>query len=142
MKKIFITGYNTLDLDGSSCAFAYAELLRKQGKDAAAGIFETLKKEAEFVFKKFKITPLEDANKLVKNSDVILVDASDLKISSKIKPEQVIEIIDHRKLHEAHKFPNAKVQIELIGAAAKRSGIIMRKEIMPLLKGYIEKIKN
>ncbi|MFZ3077735.1 MAG: DHHA2 domain-containing protein [Candidatus Aenigmatarchaeota archaeon] len=118
MKRIIITSYDTMDLDGSSCVFAYAELLRKQGKDATAAIFETLKKEAEFVFRKFNIPPLEDANKIVKDSDVILVDASDLKISSKIKPEQVVEIIDHRKIHEAHKFPNAKVQIELVGAAA------------------------
>ncbi len=118
MKRVLVTGYNTLDLDGSSCAFSYAELLRKQGKEATAGIFETLKKEAEFVFKRFNIPPLEDANKLVKNSDIILVDASDLKISGKIKPEQVIEIIDHRKVHEANKFPNAKVQIEFVGAAA------------------------
>lgn len=49
MKRILVTGYNTLDLDGSSCAFAYAELLRKQGKDATAGIFETLKKESDVI---------------------------------------------------------------------------------------------
>lgn len=144
MKKILVTGYNTMDLDGSSCAFAYAELLRKQGNNATAGIFETLKKEAEFIFNKFNIPPLENASKFVKNSDVILVDASDLKISNKIKLEQVIEIIDHRKFHEADKFPNAKIQIELVGAAATmvaekfyNSKIEMSKESAILLYSAI-----
>jgi len=35
-----------------------------------------------------------------------------------VNPEDVIEIIDHRKINEADKFPNAKLQIELVGSAA------------------------
>jgi manganese-dependent inorganic pyrophosphatase len=48
-----------------------------------------------------------------------LVDASDLPgLEGKVNPNSVIEIIDHRKINNAEKFPNAKIQIELVGAAA------------------------
>jgi manganese-dependent inorganic pyrophosphatase len=52
-------------------------------------------------------------------SEIILLDASDLNgLEGKVPPEKVVEIIDHRRVHETHKFPNAKAQIELVGAAA------------------------
>jgi len=118
MKRVLVTGYNALDLDGASCSFAYAEFLKNQDVDAVVGIFEGLKKEAEYVFERFDITRLKDANKFVDGSDIILVDASDLKISDKIDPQQVIEIIDHRELNQADVFSKAKIQIEPVGAAA------------------------
>src|SRR5262249_43771630 len=50
---------------------------------------------------------------------VILVDASEtLAFEGKLQFDKVIEIIDHRKTHEAEKFPKAIAQIELVGAAA------------------------
>ena len=39
-------------------------------------------------------------------------------ISSSIHTDQVVEIIDHRKINQANMFPNAKVQVELVGSAA------------------------
>ncbi|MCR4280072.1 MAG: hypothetical protein NUV82_01445, partial [Candidatus Komeilibacteria bacterium] len=43
---------------------------------------------------------------------------SDLNgLEGNIAPEKVVEIIDHRKVHSAHEFPHAKVQIEPVGAA-------------------------
>jgi inorganic pyrophosphatase/exopolyphosphatase len=48
-----------------------------------------------------------------------LVDASELDgLTSEIDPNHVIEIIDHRKINNAEKFPQANIQIELVGAAA------------------------
>ena len=45
--------------------------------------------------------------------EVILVDAIHLSgLEGKIAPVKVLEIIDHRKIHEADKFPKAKTQIE------------------------------
>ena len=118
--KLLVTPYKNPDLDGTACSFAYAEFLRKNGKDAVAAIFGKLHREAQFVLDKFNIRDLESAEKVVNNVDgIIIVDASDLRgLSDKIQPEKVIEIIDHRKIHEAHKFPNAKAQIELVGSAA------------------------
>lgn len=118
--KLLVTPYKNPDLDGTACAFGYAEFLRKNGKDAVAAVFGKPHREAQFVLDKFNIPALENAEEVVNNTDgIIIVDASDLRgLSDKIQPEKVVEIIDHRKIHEAHKFPNAKAQIELVGSAA------------------------
>lgn len=120
MKNILITSYTNPDIDGVSCAFAYAELLKKQGQDAVAGTFDIPHSEAQFVLDKFKIEKIGNGELLLKNyPDVILVDVSDPNdLSLLIDTKQVIEIIDHRKLHHADKFVNATNQIELVGSCA------------------------
>jgi manganese-dependent inorganic pyrophosphatase len=120
IQKIMITSYENPDLDGTSCAFAYAEFLEAQGIDVVCALFGTPHREAEYVFKSFNIIEPLDATDLINPStQIILVDASDTSgISSKINPDQVVEIIDHRKFNQAEKFVNAKVQIELVGSAA------------------------
>lgn len=119
-KKILVTPYKNPDLDGTACAFGYAEYLRKNGQDAQVAVFGTPHREAQFVFNTFNISPLQNADEVVDSVDgIIIVDASDLRgLSDKIKPEDVIEVIDHRKIHQAHVFPHAQVQIELVGSAA------------------------
>ena len=118
--KLLVTPYKNPDLDGTACAFGYAEFLRKNGKDVVAAVFGKPHREAQFVIDKFNIPALENAEEVVNNvGGIIIVDASDLRgLSDKIQPEKVVEIIDHRKIHEAEKFPNAKAQIELVGSAA------------------------
>jgi len=118
-KKILVTTYPSPDIDGAACSFAYAEFLNKKGYDAVAGIFDAPHREAQFVLDKFniKINRLTSLPEGYKN--IILVDMSDLEsLPRLIKPEHVIEIIDHRKINEAKKFINAKIQIELVGACA------------------------
>ena len=117
--QILITSYKNPDLDGTACAFAYAELLNKQNRDAVAVILGNPHREAQFVLDKYSIgiNKIESLNEVYKG--IILVDASDLEaLPSSTKPEQVIEIIDHRKLNDSENFLNAKVQIELVGACA------------------------
>ncbi|HRN86282.1 MAG TPA: DHH family phosphoesterase [Candidatus Dojkabacteria bacterium] len=118
--KTLITAYENPDLDGTACAYAYAEFLNKNGRNVVAGVFGKPHREAQYVFDKFSIEPINDANKLNQEIDsIIIVDASDIRgLSDKINPEKVIEIIDHRKVNEADNFSNAKVQIELVGSAA------------------------
>ena len=118
--RIIITGYANTDLDGTASAIAYAELLKKGGKNVVAGFFGTPHREAQFVFKTFDIDKPVQAEDIFKREDkLILVDASDLRcISNLIDPKQVIEVIDHREVNQADKFPNAKIQIELVGSCA------------------------
>lgn len=118
--RILITAYKNPDLDGTAAAYAYAEFLQKKGQNAWAGIFGIPHQEALFVFAEFNIQKMADAEKLLEESDqIILVDTSDLRgISEKINPKKVIELIDHREINKAGKFPQAKIQIELVGAAA------------------------
>jgi len=119
-KKLLVTSYQNPDLDGTACAIGYAELLNLKNKDAIAAVFGTVHREAQYVLKTFNIPNPVDANEAITEySNIILVDASDTHgISSKINPNQVVEIIDHRKIHEADMFPNAHIQIELVGSAA------------------------
>jgi manganese-dependent inorganic pyrophosphatase len=118
--KILITPSKNPDLDGTACAFGYAEFLHKNGKNAVTAIFGSPHREAKFVLKKFNIHGFKDAEKIINEiEEIIIVDASDLRgLSDRIDPQKVIEVIDHRKINEAHEFPNAMVQIELVGSAA------------------------
>lgn len=119
MKPILVTCYVNPDLDGMAGTIAYGELLQRIGEEVVVGIFGEPHDEAKYIMDRFgfeypkKISSAENFNQ------IILVDASDLNgLEGNIPPEKVIEIIDHRKVHEADKFPNAKAQIELVGAAA------------------------
>jgi inorganic pyrophosphatase/exopolyphosphatase len=107
-------------LDGSACAFAYAEFLNKTGVEAVAAIFGRIHREAEFVFSKFKIKNLPEANDFIQSANgIILVDTSQINdIPKVLSLDKVVEIIDHRKVNDAGMFPNAKIQIELVGSAA------------------------
>lgn len=119
MSPILITAYVSPDLDGYACAVAYAELLNNQGISAIAGIIDSAHDEVKYVLQRFNLTPAESIANDDNYKTVILVDASDIiGLEGKIRPEKVIEIIDHRQINESDKFTNAKVQIELVGAAA------------------------
>lgn len=117
-KKIITTTYDSPDLDGYGCALAYAELLNSQEKNAEAHIWSTPHIEVQWMLKTFNITPAAGPVTDTK-AEVILLDASEPgDLPEGLSPNQVIEIIDHRKVHGANKFKNAKSQIELVGAAA------------------------
>ncbi|HXK37239.1 MAG TPA: DHHA2 domain-containing protein, partial [Candidatus Paceibacterota bacterium] len=85
----------------------------------------------------------------IQNADefdqVVLVDASDRNdLGGMIAPEKITEIIDHRVVHEANAFPNARVQIELVGASATlitekfmQSTVEPSREVASLLFGGI-----
>jgi len=114
---IIVTSYENSDADGCGGALAYAELLRAQGKDARAGFYGAPSLEAQFVFREhnFEVPKFHaDAG-----DEVVTVDASESPYLKFIPNfDKVIEIIDHRKNNDAETFKNAKVQIELVGAAA------------------------
>jgi len=119
MNKILVTCYVNPDLDGVASAVAYAEYLQKKNQDVIAGIIGEMHEEVKFILNRFDLLAPKKFNKIDKFEKIILVDSSELNgLAGKISPEKVIEIIDHRKINEAEKFPNAKVQIELVGAAA------------------------
>ncbi len=120
MNKILVTAYKSPDLDGSGGAYAYAELLNASGKSATAVIFGHLRREAQFAFDKIGAMIPSGEDLIDETSNVILVDSCEIKgIADTINPEQVVEVMDHRSVNEAKKeFPNAKIQIELVGSCA------------------------
>ncbi|HBR80922.1 TPA: hypothetical protein DEA21_04790 [Candidatus Uhrbacteria bacterium] len=119
MNKILVTCYADPDLDGTASALAYAEFLNKTGRPAVAGVFGEPSVEAEYLLDRFKIKYPLKLSTTADFEQIVLTDASTLSgLDGNIDPKAVIEIIDHRKVNEAEKFFKAKVQIELVGAAA------------------------
>ncbi|MCX6780000.1 MAG: DHH family phosphoesterase, partial [Candidatus Magasanikbacteria bacterium] len=105
MPKIITTSYKNADLDGVACAVAYAEFLNKQGKEVKAEIAGQPHKEARFVLDKFNIfNQLEMEDVVSEDLKIIFLDASDIEsLPNGIKPEQVIEVIDHRQFNDTAK---------------------------------------
>jgi manganese-dependent inorganic pyrophosphatase len=118
MHKLLVTSYLNPDLDGIACMRAYAEYLQIKGQHAIPAFFGTPQRDAEYVIKEFSIGGLLQGHAHLA-SQIILVDASDAsRLPPEIHPDHVIEVIDHRKINDAHIFPTAKVEIELVGACA------------------------
>ncbi len=118
MKPLLVTSYVGPDLDGTACALAYAELLCYGGKEAQAGFFGAAHEETKFVlaFLGLEYPEIASAENF---EEIILVDASDMNgMHGMINPAAVVEVIDHRKINNAELFSNARIQIELVGAAA------------------------
>lgn len=116
---IFTTSYVGPDMDGTSCAIAYAEYLNKTSIDAEAILMGEPTVESLFVLKEFGVNRPRGLDQFEQNEKVILLDASEARFFiGRLAPEQIIEVIDHRKVNEAEKFTNAKIQIEMVGAAA------------------------
>ncbi len=142
--KTITTSYINPDLDGYGSAVAYAELLRAKGKDAEAYIWGTPHLEVHWLLETFKLPhakgPTDDTT-----TNVVLLDASSPEdLPKPLQTKQVIEIIDHRKAHKADEFPNATVQIELVGASAalvaerfKKENLEPSKEAAMFLYGAI-----
>jgi inorganic pyrophosphatase/exopolyphosphatase len=144
---IIVTPKINPDLDGYACAYAYSEFLNKTGKKTLGIALGYPQKEVEFLSEEFKIPGLPSDRKDIKKANqFILVDSSSLKgLPSGIDPKKIIEVIDHREVHKAREeFPNAKIQIAKVGAAAtligerfKKRGIQISRESAILLYGAI-----
>lgn len=119
MLSVLVTSYVNPDLDGLAGATAYAELLNAKGRRAVAAFFGKPHNEALYVLDRFDIVQPTELSSSEEFNEVILIDCSEVNhLEGNIPLEKVIEIIDHRKVNDADKFPNATTQIELVGAAA------------------------
>ncbi|HXK36199.1 MAG TPA: DHHA2 domain-containing protein [Candidatus Paceibacterota bacterium] len=119
MKPTLVTSYIHPDLDGISGIIGYAEYLEKNDTPAVAGILGEPQFEAIYMLDRFGVAHPRTIQNADEFDQVVLVDASDRNdLGGMIAPEKITEIIDHRVVHEANAFPNARVQIELVGASA------------------------
>ncbi len=139
--QVLVTGYEGPDLDGVACSVAYAEFLRTNDVSAIAGAFGTPHREAQFVMDQVGVNINWIGDLDSSFEEIRLVDASDKRgISDQIEPSTVTEVIDHRKDYDQDAFPNAELQIELVGAAAtligekfEASNVVPSEEIATLL---------
>ncbi|MBA3954909.1 DHH family phosphoesterase [Candidatus Dependentiae bacterium] len=121
LNNICITAKINPDLDGVACAFGYADLLSKQHIKAEPCVFGIPQSEVQYFIKEQNILiNISDDNNIFSQWDkFILVDASSMKgMPHVVKSELVEEVIDHRVSEPEKEFPNAKIQNELVGAAA------------------------
>jgi len=120
--SIIITAKINPDIDGVACILAYAHLLRSQGADVITGIYGVPQEEVNYFITKHhsKVDIAHIDSQISPDTKVIIVDGSSLKgMHPGIKAEQVTEIIDHRIVDYVEgSFPQAKIQIEPVGAAA------------------------
>lgn len=149
LRKV-ITSYINPDMDGISSMYAYAEYLRKKGEDAEYYFEGFLKKEVEIILDKFNIK-LENIEDIKDDDEIVLVDTNYLReLSNKIKPENIVEIIDHHNREDWIDNYKINVHIELIGAAAtlvcemfKNNNIpISRESAILLYYGIISNTMN
>ena len=117
MKQI-VTSYINPDLDGTASMYAYAEYLNKTGSEGNYYIAGIPQKEVNIVCNMFDIK-LEGEEKLEQNERITIVDTNNLTYVPFIKPDNIIEIIDHHpKSEDIKKLTNTKIQIEMLGAVA------------------------
>ncbi len=115
---LVVTAKQSPDLDGVACTVAQAELLAAVGTPAVAVVAGQPDAEARYVLDHLGVVPPSRPPENV--NGVVLVDMSALPgLPDFADPAAVIEVIDHR-LHgdPSRSFPNAKVQVEKVGAAA------------------------
>ncbi|MBU1018187.1 DHH family phosphoesterase [Patescibacteria group bacterium] len=119
MSNILITSKINPDLDGFACVYAYSRLLAKQGQNVTGSIFGIPHVEAQYIIDRFHIDNINYSPHGFFES-FILVDTSDISgMPNIVRTKDVIEVIDHRKVHITDElFPNAKIQIEKVGASA------------------------
>lgn len=120
MNKILVTAKVNPDLDGTSCTLAYSDLLNQTGNSAKGIVSGSPQSEVKYFVEKHNIQiptrPDEESNSW---NEFVLVDASSMKGMPKVViANKVIELIDHRTGEPEKEFSNAKIQNELIGAAA------------------------
>lgn len=140
MSKILVTAKVNPDLDGTACTLAYSDLLSRTGKEAEGFVFGTPQSEVRYFIDKLGIqfSIKEDTVSNIWDK-YVLVDASSMKGMPKtIHPDQVIEVIDHRSGEPEKEFPKAKIQNDLIGAAAT---LIVERFIKIGLKPKIDHAK-
>ena len=104
------------DLDGVASALAYAELLSETGRVANWTLEGSPQAEPDILLRRFRVS----VPRVLRADAFILVDMSSLAgLPSFVDPAKVVEVVDHRVAPRVREdFPNAKVQIEKVGAAA------------------------
>ena len=118
LKKIYIIGHKSPDLDSVAAAISYANFKNKQENTDAyvSAITEDINQVTKFVLDKFNLeTPeiLQNAS----NKKIVLVDHNEFSQAPEgISQAEIIEILDHHKLNFKYDQP-ITVNIKPWGAA-------------------------
>ena len=138
-----VVSYGEPDMDGTSCMYAYSELLNRLGEKTNYYIWNEPKQEVKIVCDMFGIT-LGGLKKeeLKQDYDYITVDVNGIdQIPDIVSPDRIIQVIDHHgPSRSLPTYVNANIQIERLGAAAtlvaeryKNAGFVPSRESSILL---------
>lgn len=115
MDKIVVT-YKNADLDCVASAYAYSEYLTKKGTNASYYISGLVQDEVNIVCKLFNIS-LNNKTKEIGDEDIIVVDTNTLSSVDYVKPQNIIEFIDHHPDSGDIKYcENAVLRLYEVGA--------------------------
>ena len=132
MNKRIVTSYQEPDLDGVSSMYAYSEYLNKIGIPSAYYINGNPKKEVGIVCDLFGID-LGGIKEIFEEQEVVLLDTNNLEEVPFLKPEQIVEIIDHHSKNKSSDVcKNAKIHIERLGAVATLIAEKFKENNIPL----------
>lgn len=149
MDKIVVT-YKNADLDCVASAYAYSEYLTKKGTNASYYISGLVQDEVNIVCKLFNIS-LNNKTKEIGDEDIIVVDTNTLSSVDYVKPQNIIEFIDHHPDSGDIKYcENAVLRLYEVGAVCtiiaemfKENNIdISRKSAILLYYGIISNTVN
>ena len=115
MDKIVVT-YKNADLDCVASAYAYSEYLTKKGTNASYYISGLVQDEVNIVCKLFNIS-LINKKQEIRDEDIIVVDTNTLSSVDYVKPQNIIEFIDHHPDSGDIKYcENAVLRLDEVGA--------------------------
>lgn len=115
MDKIVVT-YKNADLDCVASAYAYAEYLTKTGSTASYYINGLVQDEVNIVCDIFNIL-LSNKVQEIGNEDIIVVDTNTLSSIDYVKPQNIVEFIDHHPNSGDIQFcENAVLRLYEVGA--------------------------
>lgn len=119
-KTAFVLAYVNPDTDGVCTSVGYAYWRSKyDGRIFTPVIFGEIGKETLFVLNHFKVGLPNVVSDLPRDSELVLVDTHHVnQLPHNIVLANVTEIIDHHPSGDADSFPNAKIDNQLVGAAA------------------------
>jgi len=127
---ITVIGHKNPDTDSVISALVFAENLKKEGKDARAGIAGDINKETEFVLDFFS-QEKPDVVSGEEEGELFLVDHNDLK-QSVAKRENIVGVLDHHLLAGISTDKTIFFRVEPIGSTASLIYKLMKeKSLVP-----------
>jgi len=140
---IYVFGHKSPDTDTICSSIAYAELLKKMGKEAKPFRLGEINNETKFVLEKFGVD-VPELLESAKDKDVVLIDHNSFEESAEgIEEARIHAIIDHHKMNFRYNEPITIITLPwgctatIIATIYEHLGIEIEKKMAGLLLSAI-----
>lgn len=107
------------ELDGVAAAFGYSEFLKQHDESPTAAAFGSPGEKSEYLLDNIDEDISDASYHLYSMEEIVLVDASHMKqLSTRIKPGDVVEIINNGDDEVQELFEEAEKEIEKVAAVS------------------------